>query len=221
MSTRTITMTENLYDYMLSVSPPISDVKRRLREETLTVPNSMMQISIEQGQFMALLVKAMGVKKAIEVGVFTGYSGLVVAEALPDDGKLIACDINEQTTSIARRYWLEAGVARKIDLRLAPALDTLDDLLKSDDAGSFDFMFIDADKPNYDGYFERGLHLIRPGGIISFDNTLWGGKVADPSDQDESTNAIRRLNEKLSKDPRIELAVVPIGDGLTLALKKG
>ena len=220
MATRTISMTETLYDYLISVSPQIDDIKRRLREETLTVPDHMMQISIEQGQFMALLVKVMRVKKALEVGVFTGYSGLCVAEALPEDGALIACDVNEQTTSIARRYWTEAGVARKIDLRIAPALDTLDDLVVTGEAGTFDFMFVDADKGNYDGYYERGLKLVRAGGIISFDNTLWGGKVADPSAQDESTTALRALNSKLSKDPRIELAVLPIGDGLSLALKK-
>lgn len=220
MSARTITMTEKLYDYLISVSPPISDVQRRLREETLNQPMAMMQISIEQGQFMLLLVKVMRARKALEVGVFTGYSGLSVAQALPDDGKLIACDVSEQYTEIARRYWTEAGVARKIDLRIAPALDTLDDLLLTGDAGSFDFMFIDADKENYDNYYERGLKLVRPLGIIAFDNTLWSGKVADESVEDESTAAIRTLNSKLSKDPRIELAVLPIGDGLSLAMKK-
>jgi predicted O-methyltransferase YrrM len=221
MSARTIAMTDTLYEYVISVSGGIPDYLQRLREETLTLPMAMMQISIEQGKFMALLVKATGVKKALEVGVFTGYSSLVVAEALPADGKLISCDVSEEWTSIGQKYWREAGVASKIDLRIAPALETLDGLLKDGQAGTFDFMFIDADKENYDHYYERGLNLVRARGIIAFDNTLWSGKVADPSVQDESTNAIRALNSKLSKDPRIDLAVVPIGDGLSLAMKKG
>jgi predicted O-methyltransferase YrrM len=220
MSARTIAMTDSLYEYVISVSGPIPDYLHRLRDETQALPMGMMQISIEQGKFMALLVKATGVKKALEVGVFTGYSSLVVAQALPADGKLLSCDVSEEWTSIGQKYWKEAGVANKIDLRIAPALETLDGLLQDGQAATFDFMFIDADKENYDNYYERGLKLVRPGGIIAFDNTLWSGKVADPTVQDEMTNAIRALNAKLSKDPRIDLAVVPIGDGLSLALKK-
>ena len=221
MSARTIAMTDSLYEYVVSISGPIPDYLQRLRDETQALPMGMMQISIEQGKFMALLVQAIGAKKALEVGVFTGYSSLVVAQALPADGKLISCDVSQEWTSIGRRYWDEAGVANKIDLRIVPALETLDGLLRDGEAGTFDFMFIDADKGNYEKYYEKGLQLVRPRGIIGFDNTLWSGKVADPSVQDENTVAIRALNAKLAKDPRITLAVVPIGDGLSLAMKKG
>lgn len=220
MSSRTLTMTDALYDYLLTVSGPQPELLRRLREETQQLPNAMMQISFEQGQLMALLIRLMRAKRALEVGVFTGYSGLVVAQALPEDGRLVACDVNEEWTSIARRYWQEAGVAHKIDLRLAPAVETLDRLLADGQAGTFDFVFIDADKPNYDAYYERALRLLRPGGLIAIDNTLWAGRVADPSAQDESTQALRALNAKLHQDARILVSVVPIGDGLTLALKR-
>lgn len=220
MSSRTLTMTDALYDYLLTVSGPQPELLRRLREETQQLPNAMMQISFEQGQLMALLIRLMRAKRALEVGVFTGYSGLVVAQALPEDGRLVACDVNEEWAAIARRYWQEAGVAHKIDLRLAPAVETLDRLLADGQAGTFDFVFIDADKPNYDAYYERALRLLRPGGLIAIDNTLWAGRVADPSAQDESTQALRALNAKLHQDARILVSVVPIGDGLTLALKR-
>lgn len=192
----------------------------KLRQETASHPRSTMQISPEQGQFMRLLVQLIGAKKTLEVGVFTGYSSLSVALALPDDGKIIAADVSEEFTAIARRYWQEAGVADKIDLRLAPGLETLDRLLATGQAETFDFAFIDADKENYDGYYERSLQLLRPGGLIAIDNVLWSGQVADPENQDESTQSIRALNEKLHHDERVTLSLVPIADGLTLAIKR-
>jgi predicted O-methyltransferase YrrM len=178
-----------------------------------------MQISPEQGQFMALLVKLIGAKKTLEIGVFTGYSSLVVALALPADGKIVACDVSEEYTNIARRYWQQAGVEDKIDLHIAPALETLDHLLAAGEAGTFDFAFIDADKGNYENYYERSLQLIRPGGLIAIDNVLWSGKVADTEIQDNQTNKIRAVNRKLHQDSRITLSLVPIADGLTLAMK--
>ncbi len=220
MSVRTINITEPLYDYLLSVNRPLSDVQARLRDETQRLPMGMMQISVEQGRVMGLLVELLGVKKALEIGVFTGYSALTVALALPADGKLIACDVSEEWTTIGRRHWQEAGVADKIDLRIAPATDTLDSLLAGGEAGTFDFVFIDADKPNYEGYYERALKLLRPRGLIAVDNTLWSGKVADPAVQDESTVALRALNAKLRDDDRVTLSVLPVGDGLTLAMKR-
>lgn len=220
MSSRTLTMTEPLYDYLLSINRPLSDVLSRLREETLQLPMAMMQISVEQGQFMALLTRLLKTQKALEVGVFTGYSALIVASALPENGKLIACDVSEEWTSIGRRYWQEAGIAHKIDLRIAPALKTLDSLLADGQAGTFDFAFIDADKPNYDAYYERALQLLRPSGLIAIDNTLWSGQVADATVQDESTQALRALNAKLCDDSRVDLSVLPVGDGLTLARKR-
>jgi len=219
MSHRTLTMTENLYDYMLGASSREPAVLTRLRQETAGVQGAGMQISIEQGQFMALLMKMLGAKKTLEVGVFTGYSSLVVALALPPEGRIIACDVNEQTTAIARRYWQAAGVADKIDLRLAPATETLQKLLAEGQAGSFDFAFIDADKSNYDHYYEYALQLLRPGGLIAIDNVLWSGRVADPALQDSDTVALRNLNQKLHHDQRVTLSLLPIGDGLTLALK--
>jgi len=219
VSSKTLSLTDDLYDYLISISGPQPDILRRLREETQQLPNALMQISFEQGQFMALLTRLLRARKTLEIGVFTGYSALVVAQALPDDGRLIACDVNEEWTAIARRYWEEANVAHKIDLRLAPALETLDSLLAEGQTETFDFVFIDADKPNYDAYYERALRLLRPGGLIAFDNTLWSGKVADPTAQDESTQALRALNAKLHRDNRIFLSVLPLGDGLTLALK--
>jgi predicted O-methyltransferase YrrM len=221
MSARTLTMTEPLYDYLLSVNRPLPDVLARLRAETLQLPMAGMQISVEQGRFMELLTQLIQAKKVLEVGVFTGYSALVVAQALPEEGTLIACDVSEEWTSIGRRYWQEAGVAHKIDLRIAPALQTLDGLLVDGHAGTFDFAFIDADKTNYDAYYERTLQLLRPSGLIAIDNTLWGGRVADETAQDEDTVALRALNAKLRDDPRVSLSVLPVGDGLTLALKRG
>ncbi|MEH2353393.1 class I SAM-dependent methyltransferase [Nostoc sp.] len=220
MPKQSIGLDNQLYNYLLSVSLREPEILEKLRQETANHPRSGMQISPEQGQFMSLLVQLIGAKKTLEVGVFTGYSSLSVALALPTDGKIIACDVSEEFTAIARRYWQEAGVADKIDLQLAPALETLDRLLATGQAETFDFAFIDADKENYDGYYERSLQLVRPGGLIAIDNVLWSGQVADEQNQDESTQAIRALNEKLHHDERITLSLVPIADGLTLAVKR-
>ncbi|MGC1393058.1 MAG: class I SAM-dependent methyltransferase [Coleofasciculaceae cyanobacterium] len=210
---------EQLYNYFLSVSLREADILRQLREETAHLPNAIMQIAPEQGQFMALLIKLLGAKKTLEVGVFTGYSSLCVALALPINGKIVACDVSEEYTTMARRYWQAAGVAEKIDLHIAPALDTLDQLLAEGQGETFDFAFIDADKGNYDGYYERSLQLVRTGGLIAIDNVLWSGRVADSQTKESSTKKLRALNEKLHKDQRITLSMVPIADGLTLAFK--
>jgi predicted O-methyltransferase YrrM len=220
MSNQTLTMTEHLRDYLISVSLREPDVLRRLRAETAALPASSIQICPEQGQLMGLLVQLIGARKTLEVGTFTGYSSTVVALSLPADGKVIACDVSEEWTSIARRYWQEAGVANKIELRLGPGADTLQKLLDEGHRGTFDFAFIDADKDNYDTYYERALQLVRPGGLITVDNTLWYGKPADPAVQDADTNAIRALNKKLHEDSRVTLSMLPIGDGYTLAVKR-
>jgi predicted O-methyltransferase YrrM len=209
----------HLYDYLLSVSQREPEILTQLRRETAQQPNANMQISIEQGQLMGLLIQLMGAKQILEIGTFTGYSSLVMALALPETGKIITCDVSEADTAIAQRYWQKAGVNHKIELRLAPALRTLDELLATASANSFDFVFIDADKTNYDAYYEKALQLLRVGGLIAIDNTLWGGNVANPEVQDENTVAIRAFNEKLHQDSRIALSLVPIADGLTLALK--
>lgn len=194
----------------------------RLRAETQTLAWRGIEISPVQGQFMALLVQAIGAKRCLEIGTFTGYSALVTALALPRNGKLVACDINKEWTDIARRYWKEAGVAGKIDLRLAPALDTMDALLAKKQAGRFDFVFIDADKINYDAYYERALKLLRPGGLVLVDNVLWGGCVLDTKRwRDRDTRAIRALNRKIHRDKRVTVSMLPVGDGLTLACKRG
>ena len=220
MSKGIIKVSDELYKYILSVSLREPGILRRLREETEPYPHSFMQISPDQGQFMALLVHLMRATRTIDIGVYTGYSSLSVAMALPDDGKLIACDLNEEWTSVAKRYWAEAGVAHKVDLRLAPAIETLDSLLAEGLAGSFDFIFIDADKENYDGYYERSLELLRPGGLIAVDNVLWSGRVLESSGYDPDTSAIKAFNTKLLTDNRIFLSMVPIADGLTLAFKR-
>ncbi|MSP82661.1 MAG: SAM-dependent methyltransferase [Alphaproteobacteria bacterium] len=220
MANRTIKMTGKLHDYLLSVSSREPAVLAKLRKETGKLQWAQMQIGADQGQFMGLLVRLLGARRTLEVGVFTGYSSLAVALALPADGRIIACDVNEEWTAIARRYWAEAGVAHKIDLRLRPAVATLDELLRNGEAGRFDFAFIDADKANYDHYYERCLKLLRPGGLIAVDNVLWGGEVLDKTKQDDDTNAIRALNAKLHGDDRVDLSMLPVGDGLTLALKR-
>ena len=220
MSSRTIVLNDALYEYLLSVSLREPDVLCRLREETAKMPQHNMQISPEQGQFMALLVELTGARKCLEVGTFTGYSTLSLALALPEDGQIVACDISEEFTSRAKPYWQKAGVAGKIDLRLGPALETLDALIADGESGAFDFAFIDADKVNYQGYFQRALDLIRRGGLILVDNVLWSGAVVDPARDDEDTEAIRAFNQSCADDPRISLSLVPIGDGLTLARKR-
>ena len=209
-----------LWEYMRSVTLREPEILRRLREETVDLPSSSCQISAEQGQFMALLMHLIGARRTIEIGVYTGYSALVVAQALPDDGRIIACDINEEWTAIARRYWREAGVDRKIDLRIGRALNTLDDLIANGEGGRFDFIFIDADKTNYKNYYERALVLVRPGGLIAVDNVLWYGRVIDPAFDDPDTRAIRAFNAQLKGDDRVWLSMLPVRDGLTLACKK-
>ena len=213
-------MTEALRGYLLETIVREPEVLARLREETARLPAGGMQISPEQGRLMAFLIELVGARRALEVGVFTGYSSLSVALALPDDGRLVACDVSEEWTNVARRYWKEAGVADKVELRLGPALQTLDALLAAGESGSFDFAFIDADKSGYDAYYERCLALLRRGGLLGVDNTLWGGLVADPSDQSQSTLAIRALNAKIARDSRVSASLIPIGDGLYLARKR-
>jgi predicted O-methyltransferase YrrM len=220
MSAKTIPVTEAIWQYLIDVTVREPAVLGKLRDETSRMPSGGMQISPEQGQFMALLVELIGARRAIEVGVFTGYSSLRVALALPADGRIVACDVNEEYTSVARRYWREAGVEGKIELRLGPALATLNALVAQGERGTFDFAFIDADKANYGGYYERCLELVRPGGLVAVDNTLWSGAVADPNKQDADTRAIRELNAKVADDPRVSSSLVPIGDGLLLARKR-
>ncbi|MCB9596292.1 MAG: class I SAM-dependent methyltransferase [Sandaracinaceae bacterium] len=217
MANRTIAMNDDIHAYLVGVSVHETDVMRRLRDETRQMTSAGMQIGPEQGAFMAWLVGTLGAKRCLEVGTFTGYSALAVAGALPADGRLLCCDVSEEFTSVARRYWAEAGLAERIELRLGPAVDTLAAL---DDDGTWDFAFIDADKPNYDAYYEHCLRLLRPGGTIAIDNVLWGGAVADSAKQDESTRALRAINEKVGADPRVAACMVPIGDGLTLARKR-
>jgi predicted O-methyltransferase YrrM len=220
VTNKTIQLTERLYEYLIGVSLREPEILRRLRAETSALPEAEMQIAPEQGQFMALLCELMGARRALEVGVFTGYSALSVALALPPDGRLIACDVNAEWTAIARRYWDEAGVGGKIDLRLAPAAETLAALLAGGGAGSFDLAFIDADKEGYRDYYELCLKLLRPGGLVVVDNVLWSGQVADPAVHDPATDAIRRFNAFVHADERVRVALLPVADGLTLALKR-
>jgi caffeoyl-CoA O-methyltransferase len=216
----TLHLPDPLHTYLLSASLREPPILRRLRDETARMEQASMQIAPEQGQLMALLVELVGARRTLEVGTFTGYSALAVALALPEDGTVVACDVSEEWTSVARRYWREAGVEHKIDLRLAPALETLDGLLRAGDADSFDFAFIDADKESYEAYWERALRLVRRGGLVAVDNTLWSGRVADPEVTDDSTEAIRAFNARLHADERVTLSLVPIGDGLTLARRR-
>jgi caffeoyl-CoA O-methyltransferase len=211
---------ENIYDYMNSVSIREPAILRKLREETASHPMGGMQIPPEHGQFLALLMQLTGARRTLEVGVFTGYSSLAVALALPDDGKILACDVSEEYTSVARRYWKEAGVDHMIDLRLKPALETLHELIAQRQHNRFDFAFIDADKANYEGYYECALELVRPGGLIAIDNVLWHGRVIDPEANDADTLAIRAINKKLLGDSRVAISMLPISDGLTLACKR-
>ena len=217
MRRNSITLTEELSDYIAGVSLREPDLLRRLREETARVPMAGMQIAPDQGQFMALLARLVGARRCLEIGTFTGYSALAVALALPADGKMICCDVSEEWTQVARRYWREAGIADRIELRLAPAADTLAELIAAGETGSFDFAFIDADKENYDLYYEQCLELVRPGGLITIDNALWHGAVADPAHDDIDTVAIRALNRKIRDDRRVDMVLLPIGDGLLLA----
>jgi predicted O-methyltransferase YrrM len=220
MSNQTIMVTESIYQYLLAVSLRETPLLSELRKETAQLSSHEMQIAPEQGQFMALLVELIGAKKTLEVGVYTGYSALSVALALPPDGKIVACDINPEWTQIARNYWDRAGVSDKIKLYLAPAEETLNQLIENGEAGSFDFAFIDADKRNYENYYERALTLLRQGGLVAVDNTLWGGDLVDFTNNDKDTMALRAFNKKLLADPRVTISLVPIGDGLTLARKR-
>lgn len=220
MSNENSFVAQEIDDYLVAISPAEDPYREALRLATAGLPGAAMQISPGQGRLMALLTRLMGARRAIEVGVFTGYSALCVAQALPDDGQLVACEINDEHAELARRFWREAGVAHKIDLRLAPALHTLDILLDTGESGRFDLGFIDADKENYTGYFERMLRLLRPGGLILIDNVLWGGRVIDPTFDDPDTAAIRLLNQRLRDDARVDVSLLPVGDGLMLAYKR-
>jgi len=212
---RSVPLTEKLYRYVLANGVRETRVQRELRKVTQKLPMGGMQIGAEQGALLQVLVRSLRAKRCIEVGTFTGYSALAVALALPTNGRIVCCDVSEEWTAIARRYWKRAGVDGKIALHIAPALETLSKL-----KGSFDFAFIDADKPNYWKYYERCLELMRKGGLIAVDNTLWGGSVIDPDKQSESTRALRVFNKRVARDRRVDIALVPIGDGLTLAVKR-
>jgi caffeoyl-CoA O-methyltransferase len=220
LSNRTLNLSDALYSYLLDNSLRETDLMRRLREETASLPGAGMQIGPEQGQFMALLVELMGAKRCLEIGTYTGYSALAVALALPPDGRLLACDVNEETTAVAKRYWAESGVAERIELRLAPALETLDSLIAEGAENTYDFIFIDADKTNYDSYYERALKLLRPGGLIVVDNVLWDGAVINSASTDPATRAIRALNAKVKSDQRVSCSLLPVGDGLLLARRR-
>ena len=214
-------MPDALHAYLLSVSEPLSPAQEQLRDETARHPQGGFQISAEQGQFMAFLIKLTGAKRCLEIGVFTGYSSLTVAQALPPDGTLLALDVSAEFTDIARRYFAQAGVAHKITLRIAPALDSLRELTNvAARHGTFDWVFVDADKPNYPAYYEAALTLLRPGGLLGIDNTLWSGKVADETAQDDATQGFRALNAFIAADERVDRCVIPIGDGLTLCRKR-
>ena len=218
MSSRTLNLNDTIYQYLLNNSLREHPAQIALREATRTHPYAAMQISPEQGQFMALLIRLIGARRTIEIGVFTGYSALSVALALPDNGSVLACDISDEYTRVGVPHWQAAGVTHKIDLQLAPALATLDARLAAGEEGQYDFAFIDADKTGYDGYYERCLKLLHVGGLIAIDNTLWSGKVAVPA-EDADTAALQALNRKLYADTRVDISMLPIGDGLTLARK--
>ena len=220
MSNRNVYIDDKIYDYILDNSLRDMPILEKLREETIKMPDGRMQISSDQGQFMALLVRMLEVKKIVEVGTFTGYSSLVMALALPENGQIVACDISEEYTEVAQRYWQEAGVVNKIDLRLGLAVETLTEILINGEAGTFDMAFIDADKKNYKVYYEKCLELLRPGGLILIDNVLWYGKPTRLEETDIDTTAIRNFNKNIYKDERVEMSMITVGDGLTLALKR-
>jgi caffeoyl-CoA O-methyltransferase len=219
MANRSIQITERLYDYLIENSVREAPILAELRAETVKMPMGMMQIGPEQGQFMALLVRLINAKTIVEVGTFTGYSSLVMALAVPE-ARLTCCDISEEFTAVARRYWAKAGVADRIDLKLGPAAKSLEAMLAGGAKGKVDFAFIDADKTNYSRYYDLVLELLRPGGLVAIDNVLWGGDVADPKITNDDTTAIRAVNKKVHGDQRVDVSLVPIGDGLTLARKR-
>ena len=220
MANTTIGLSDELAAYVIKVGTREPEVLTRLREETAKLPPHGMQIAPEEGAFLALLVELTGARRCIEIGTFTGYSSTAVALALPEDGQIVCCDVSEEWTSLARRYWVEAGVADKIDLRVAPAAETLEQLLSDGEHAAYDFAFVDADKTGYDGYYERLLRLVRPGGLIAFDNTRWGGAVLEQDAQDADTRAIQALNAMLADDGRVTLCLLPLADGVTLARRR-
>jgi predicted O-methyltransferase YrrM len=220
MANKTIGLSDELAAYVVEVGTREPDVLARLRAETAAIPQHGMQVAPEQGAFLALLVELMGARRCLEVGTFTGYSSTAVALAMPGDGRLLCCDVSEEWTSMARRYWEEAGVADRIELRIAPATETLDQLLADGEESAYDFAFVDADKSGYDDYYERLLRLVRPGGLIAFDNTLWSGRVLDREAEDADTRALQALNRKLAADERITLCLLPVADGVTLARRR-
>jgi predicted O-methyltransferase YrrM len=220
MANKTIGLSDDLAAYVRAHGTREPDVLARLRAETASLPQHGMQIAPEQGALLAMLVELTGARRCVEVGTFTGYSSTAVALALPDDGHLVCCDVSEEWTSIARRYWAEAGVADKVELRIAPATESLDALLAEAGEGTVDLAFVDADKSSYDAYYERLLRLVRPGGLIVFDNVLWGGDVLDEDSDDEDTRALQALNLKLADDERITLCLLPVADGVTLARRR-
>lgn len=220
MTNKTIGISDELHEYVVEVGAREPELLARLREETAAMPQARMQIAPEEGAFLAMLAELVGARRCIEVGTFTGYSSIAVARALPEDGRLVCCDVSKEWTDVARRYWTEAGVAEKIDLRIAPAAETLDALLEAGEEGTYDFAFVDADKTGYDAYYDRLLRLVRPGGLIAFDNTLWGGRVIDDTADDMDTAAIRALNRRLADDDRVSLSMLPVADGVTLARRR-
>jgi predicted O-methyltransferase YrrM len=220
MFKNTLGLPDLLHDYILDNSLKELPILAELRQETEHHKQARMQISPDQGQLIALLIRLMSARRVLEIGVFTGYSSLTIALALPTDGVLVACDISEEYTAIAKRYWRQAGVQDKIDLRIAPALQTLDSLLESGQAETFDFAFVDADKANYSNYYDRALKLLRPGGLMAIDNVLWSGRVADMQSTDKIVQTMRIFNQKVAQDDRVQVSLLPLGDGITLALKK-
>ncbi|MFL5727047.1 MAG: class I SAM-dependent methyltransferase [Chloroflexota bacterium] len=220
MANTSIGLPADVHDYLVAHGVREPELLARLREETALLPEHNMQIAPEQGALLGLLVELTGAKRCLEIGTFTGYSSLVVALSMPPDGTILCCDVSEEWTSVARRYWAEAGVGERVDLRLAPALETLDELLATGAASTFDFAFIDARKREYPDYHERVIELLRPGGLAAYDNVLWGGKISDDSVDDEDTLGLRRLNDRLAADERVTIAMLPIADGVTLARKR-
>lgn len=220
MSRSSIGVDGALYDYLVTKGVREHPLLARLRVETANHPRASCQISPDQGALMAMLVRLLDARRCLEIGVFTGYSSLAVALALPDDGRLVACDVSAEWTAIAQRYWREAEVAHKVELRLAPATETLDALLTAGAADTFDFAFIDADKESYEAYYSRTLELVRPGGLIIVDNVLWKGQVIDPQQGDEATDALRVFNDRRVTDERVDIAMIPVADGITLLCKR-
>jgi predicted O-methyltransferase YrrM len=220
MANTSIGLPPDVHDYLVQHGVREPALLTRLRDETRAIPQHNMQIAPEQGAFLALLVELIGARRCLEIGTFTGYSSLAVALAMPPDGTIVCCDVSDEWTAVARRYWAEAGVADRVDLRLAPALETLDDLLANGEANTFDFAFIDARKTEYPDYHERVIQLLRPGGLAAYDNVLWSGRVADESVKDDDTLGLRRLNDRLAADERVTVAMLPLADGVTLARKR-